>query len=76
MWERESYTLRRQSDFLLALITVTVSAFRLSRPLVACNDKEKAVLGEAVGSPAWWEKRQWSQMGLGIVLTLLLITWL
>lgn len=45
-----------KATLLLVLITVTISAFRGSRPLVTRSDKEKAVPGGAVGRASRQEK--------------------
>lgn len=50
MWEGESYPLWRLNNFLLVLRIVKVAAFRASRPLVTCSDKEKATPGAALGT--------------------------
>lgn len=48
--ERGKLHSRKLSNFLLVLIIVTISAFRVSHLLGSLSDKERAVLAEAVGT--------------------------
>lgn len=61
---------------MLVLIIAATSTFRVSHLLVTCSDKKKAVPGEAVRRQTWWESRCPSQVGLGMILTQLLISYL
>lgn len=61
---------------MLVLVIVVTPTFRVSHLLVTCSDRKKAVPGEAVSRQTGWENRCPSQVGLGMSLTQLLISYL